>query len=69
MFEHRLKCGQEITPGTLCDSSLRDGFFTEDVHLGQGRSFGHVGQYKGDPLGISVVQLLIDGEIELDGVH
>ena len=69
VFERHLELLEKVIPRSEGNSGAIDGIFSEGVSPGQGRPFGHVQEGEDDPLHVIVVRLLVDCQVELDGVH
>ena len=59
VFEHGFKLLDEVKEGPNGDDSTRDCILLKSGSPGEGRSFGHVGQGKGDHFVVVIIHLLI----------
>ena len=69
VFEHCLKFGYEVGEGPHDDGSARDGTLSNSGGPGKGRPFGHIGEGECNHHVISIIDFVIDKEIEADCIQ
>ena len=69
VFEHCFKLCNEVGEGSNGDNSTGDSILLEGGCPGEGGSFGHVRQSKGDFLVVIIIDLFVDEEVESYGIQ
>ena len=69
VFECSFKLSDKVREGPHGNGGSRDGVLPEGGCPGEGRSFGHIGQGKGDFLVVVIIDFFVNEKVELYGVQ
>ena len=69
VFEHGVELRDEVSEGSKGKRCSRDGALAEGCSPGEGRSFSHIQEGKGDLFIIGIVDRLVYEEIKLHGMQ